>query len=357
MDLVRAAVDDVELLAVAAGVQPVGADAAGDEADLREAVGIDHMDAVGAHVGDIKALAIGRDADVLRHALVNRAQLGLARLPDPARRALRCRCRLVAGGGHAQLQVAHHLAAAELDLGQRASKFAGEDGVFAVARKVGVVDAGAARHVDRILRRHGLGVAKIQPQPRLGNDDGRRAIGREIQVVGVVHRHRLAGFAGARVDRRHAAVAAAFGVVGHPQGAQIPGRHDVLRADADLEFIDHLERGRVDHVDIVGAQVGHVDPLQIALDDLGQLAGGGAAVDVGGLGRRGVGRQRGIADPSRHALGGRGLRHHDPGARRYGHDADSPAQHVPPQTTALATPHRLHFPVKTAHCRRAWGRA
>ena len=42
-----------------------------------------------------------------------------------------------------------------------------------------------------------------------------------------------------------------LGVVGDPQRAQVPRRHDVLRVEADLELVDDLERRRVDHVDVV----------------------------------------------------------------------------------------------------------
>jgi hypothetical protein len=74
---------------------------------------------------------------------------------------------------------------------------------------------------------------------------------------------RLARLAGLRVDRCQAAVGAAFGVVGDPQRAQVPRRDDVLRAAADLEAVDHLHRHRIDDVDVVRAQIGHVDPLQV----------------------------------------------------------------------------------------------
>src|SRR6185312_10224887 len=57
VDLVRAADGDVELAAVAARVQAVGADAGLDEADLLEAVAVDQEHAVGHHVGDIEDLA------------------------------------------------------------------------------------------------------------------------------------------------------------------------------------------------------------------------------------------------------------------------------------------------------------
>ena len=81
----------------------------------------------------------------------------------------------------------------------------------------------------------------------LSHDDGGLPVGREIDVIGIIHGNGLARFAGTGVDRRQAAVGAALGIVRHPQRAQIPGRHDVLRADPDFEAVDHLERVGVDH--------------------------------------------------------------------------------------------------------------
>ena len=91
----------------------------------------------------------------------------------------------------------------------------------------------------------------------------------------------------------------ALGVVGDPQRLQVPRRHDVLRVEADLELVDHLERRRVDHVDVVRLHVRHVDARQVARDRRAQLAGGGLAVEVGGIGhRRHAGHRvdRGAAD-------------------------------------------------------------
>src|SRR5437016_8107116 len=68
VDLVRAAVRDVQLRAVAAGIQAVRADPGLDESGLLESRAVDHENAVGMHVGDEEDLAVGRDADVLRHA-------------------------------------------------------------------------------------------------------------------------------------------------------------------------------------------------------------------------------------------------------------------------------------------------
>ena len=81
VDLVRAPVRDVQALAIAARIQPMRAQSRRDEADLLERVGVDHVHAVGMHVGDEQAPAVRREADVLRHGLARGAQLGLARRP------------------------------------------------------------------------------------------------------------------------------------------------------------------------------------------------------------------------------------------------------------------------------------
>src|SRR5262249_44695970 len=97
VDLVRAAIRDVELRAVAARIEAVRADARLDESDLPERLAVDHEDAVGMHGGDEEALAVGRDADVLRHT------------------ALR------------ELEIARDLAVDEIDLREPAVELARED--------------------------------------------------------------------------------------------------------------------------------------------------------------------------------------------------------------------------------------
>ena len=108
--------------------------------------------------------------------------------------------------------------------------------------------------------------------------------------------------AGPRVDRRQAAVGAALGIVGDPQRAQVPRRHDVLRAEADLEPVDHLHHRRVDHVDVVGAQVRHVDafaglPRTTALS----LSAVTSLYRLFGSGTGGMPGQRALAPPRRSA--------------------------------------------------------
>ena len=80
--------------------------------------------------------------------------------------------------------------------------------------------------------------------------DSRLAVGCEALLYGSSTGMALPGLP----VRRSAApgtVGAAFGLVRHPQGSQGSGRHDVLRADADLEAVEDLHRLRVDDIDVI----------------------------------------------------------------------------------------------------------
>src|SRR6185436_18503793 len=57
--LVRAAVGDIQLLPVAARIESMRAFAGRDESHFLEGLEVDDEDAVGHHVGDIEALAVG----------------------------------------------------------------------------------------------------------------------------------------------------------------------------------------------------------------------------------------------------------------------------------------------------------
>jgi hypothetical protein len=121
-----------------------------------------------ASMSATEALAVGRDADVLRHALV--AEQTSVSIGDTLGRP--SLAVLEAGLGHLQLQVAQHLALDQVDLGHAALELAGEHGVAPVDREVGVVDAAALGHVDRVLHRQGLGIAEVQAVLGLGHHDG-----------------------------------------------------------------------------------------------------------------------------------------------------------------------------------------
>ena len=178
-----------------------------------------------------------------------------------------------------------HLALDEIDLDQpAAAELAGEDRVFAVERKIGVVDAGAARGRQRSLQRHRVRIAEIEPLEPFGDDDRGAAIRREIEVVGILHRDRLTRLAGSRIDRRQTALRTAQPVIVDPQGLQIPGRDDVLRLTPDTEPVDDPERHGIDDIDVVRSQVRHIDARQGLGGGRAQLAGGSAPIEVHRIG-------------------------------------------------------------------------
>ena len=119
VDLARAAVGNVQALAVATRIQAVRAQAGGNETDLPERITVENVHAVGVHVGDVEALAVGRDANVLGHALAR--GVGLHGSAQRKQTFLEARAR------HGQLQVARHLATDQVDLGHCAVELAGED--------------------------------------------------------------------------------------------------------------------------------------------------------------------------------------------------------------------------------------
>ena len=256
VDLVRTAVGDVELLAVAARIQAVCADAGGDELDFGEVFAVHDEHAVGHHVRNIEELAVGRDADILRHASLGK------------------------------LQVAEHLAVDRVDLDQAALEFAGENRVTAVDCEVRVIDAITLRRGQRRLQRHRLRIAEVEPLERFRNHDRRAAVGREVHVVGIIHGFRLAWLTGLGVDRSQRAVGATLRVIGDPERAQVPGRHDVLRIDADPETVDDFECRRVDDVYVVRFEVRHVHALQRAADRCAHPSTGGFAVKIVGVDHR-----------------------------------------------------------------------
>ena len=149
-----------------------------------------------------------------------------------------------------------------------------------------MVDAGALGSRDRPLQRHRLRVTEVEPLERLGHDDGRSPVRREVHVVRVVHSDGRARLARDGVDRRQGSVGAVLGIVGHPQGREIPGGDDVLRVHADGEPVDDLERRRIDHGHIVGLEIRHVHARQRLGDRRAQLVGRRLAVEIGRVDHR-----------------------------------------------------------------------
>ena len=108
-----------------------------------------------------------------------------------------------------------------------------------------MVDAAAARRLDRVLQRHRVRIAEVEALLRLRDHDGALAVGREVHVVGIVAPRSacpglpVVGSIGVRLP-----LVGALGIVGDPERLQVPRRHDVLRVEADLELVDDLERRR-----------------------------------------------------------------------------------------------------------------
>ena len=55
----------------------------------------------------------------------------------------------------------------------------------------------------------------------------------------------------------------------------------MLRAMPRLDAIDDLHRHRVDHRDVIGAQIGHVDPFEIPAHRGAQMVRSRLAIDSG----------------------------------------------------------------------------
>ena len=134
------------------------------EADHAEPVPVDLPEAVGHHVRDVEHAPVRRELDVLGHR---------------------------AG---AQAQRPHDTLLLHVDLDQLAGELATRDQVAAVRGEVDVVDA-SALHRQRIPEAEGMGVAKVEPVKRLGDDDREAPVGREVHVVRIVDRDRGARLA------------------------------------------------------------------------------------------------------------------------------------------------------------------
>src|SRR5947209_5496179 len=105
---IDAAVCYIQLRSIAARIKSVCPETGLNEADLGELVAVDEKHATGLHVGDKENLAVGRDSDILRHAILRERDI-----PDD-------------------------VVLYEIDLRQLALEFAGEDGEAAIDGKVGV---------------------------------------------------------------------------------------------------------------------------------------------------------------------------------------------------------------------------
>ena len=111
--------------------------------------------------------------------------------------------------------------------------------------------------------------------------------GEKYMLYGIVDRDRLAGLAGLRIDRASGCRCFVF--------SALFATHSVRRSHdgttccglrPTLNLSTTCERRRIDHVDVVGLDVRHVDARQVAGDGRAQLARGRLAVQVGGVRHR-----------------------------------------------------------------------
>jgi hypothetical protein len=91
-------------------------------------------------------------------------------------------------------KIAQHLAIDQIDLGQLAAEFAGEDRVAAVDREIGVIDALALGNLKAPLQRHRVRIAKSSRACASTTTIAFLPSGREVHVVRIVDRHRRPGF-------------------------------------------------------------------------------------------------------------------------------------------------------------------
>ena len=134
-----------------------------------------------------------------------------------------------------------------------------------------------ANQIGALLKVDGVvAVAEVDLAQSLRHHHRVAAVGREVHVVRVDHRHGASRNARSRVDRRQRVAL----VVGDPQGPEVVRRHNVLRQRVDRELADHPIRARIDLVDGVATTVRHVDQRPIAPEDRRQGAGTIGRVDV-----------------------------------------------------------------------------
>ena len=132
-------------------------------------------------------------------------------------------------------------------------------------------------------------VAEVQVLAGLGHHDGVAPVGGEVHVVRIVHRDVPAGWpARTGVDRGEAVGQ----VVGHVQGAEVVGGHDVLRVEPGLVGPGYPEGGRVDHGHGGAAAVRHVDAVGHPAHHRAEHVRPGVGVDVRRVSDRGHARQR-----------------------------------------------------------------
>ena len=145
--------------------------------------------------------------------------------------------------------------------------------------------------VERALERHRLRVEEVEALARLGDDDRRLAVGREVHVVRVVDGRTgppglpVFGSIGVSVPSVRA-----LGVVRDPQRLEVPRRHDVLRVQARPSKVSTtcIVAGSITDT-VFDAAVRHVDAGRARPSTASaELAGACLAVEVDGSGTPGM---------------------------------------------------------------------
>ena len=243
-----------------------------------------------ALVGDVEELAVGRELHVDRQA----ADVDLA--GDPPGR--------------------------DVDLDDPARVLAAHEQVPAVGREVEVIRA-AVRDRDASAQRPRRRVAEVEAIVALRDDDGGRAVGREIEVVGVGHGNGARDLPGVGVDDRQR-----IGLgVEDVEPREVPRGGDVVGLAPHGVVVDDLVGPRIDDVDRVRHGVRHVDELGHPRDRRAQLRAHGRRVHVvrqrgGDLCRRGGGGSGGEDE---------GERQGDHVSRAYRISHEARARHLRPR--------------------------
>src|SRR5207302_7193020 len=148
---------------------------------------------------------------------------------------------------------------------------------------------------QRLHQRHRVGVAEVEPPPPLGHHDGEPAVGREIQVVRIVHRDVRAFLTGGGIDGRERAAQ----VVCYPERREVVRGHHVLRQRARGKRAQYDVAARVDDGHRPVLRVRHVDQRARLRRPRRQPVRGGGCVQVHGVApRRRVGG-RDVPPPGR----------------------------------------------------------
>ena len=136
-----------------------------------------------------------------------------------------------------------------------------------------MVDARALGHGDRVLQLHRLRIAEVEPLQRFGDDDRRLAV-RARSTCCTDRRPGSPCRACRSSDRSGSGCRrCVLGVVGDPQRLRSHDGTTCCGLRPTLNLSTTLNVAGIDHVDVVGLDVRHVDARQVAGDRRLHLAG------------------------------------------------------------------------------------